>query len=589
MSWRFLPTDHSVMRPFHRVLGIAALGAVAFFTFVNSASAFSNWVEVSMAFHKDDARLVWPRTATTATGDKVTFSQPQVDQWSDGILYAKVATKVQLANATSPVEGTVTLRARATINQADRTVTLRDITAPALRFPADENQIEALRDIATTSLQRTPVTIAFDDLIASMLPQAFPTPTSTIISNKSPRIIFQDSLIANATDLNDSPVECIQSDGALKFDPIVLNQLDGASNTSSLLFRDHEGTYYLLVSGRWLTADSLNHSAWEFLESAQLPTAFSAIPESSRWAEALASVPNTTANRIALLCASLPSERTLSRTTTISIEWQGEPQFIATDSPNLFCAINANVLVLKLGNDLYCNTLDAWFTAPNPSGPWTLCVKIPPAIASLQIKSPLFHCRFVQVAESTPTTVTFRSTSATRSEYVNNGLVVYGSGFPIPSEMAGIKALPTPTYSQGIWWNPWLLGFSTESCISIPNAEQVATEALVPNAAEENHFIGLDGRVYAHRGDLWFRNTSDGQWVELTEQRSTLRVLRSDDAARQAAITTRREFSRWIAKQESLRSKSVDGCGRILSMDGVRPSSDGFRCAIPAGKIEPSK
>ena len=579
MNWLSLPIKFFLARLFRRNFGIPAPHLIMFFLFAQSTFAFAI----------DDLRLAWPRTATSATGDTVTFSQPQVDEWRDGMLYAKVATRVQLANASSSVEGTVSLRARTTINHGDRTVTLRDITVPALRFPADENQIKALQNAATGLLKIAPITVAFDDLVASMQTQAFPTSASTIISNDPPRVVFRDSLIANIGGLSDSSVETIQSDGALKFDPIVANQLEGAANTSSLLFRDREGTYYLLVSGRWLTADSVDSAAWTFLDPAQLPPAFASIPESSRWAEALASVPNTPANNIALLATSFPSERTLPRSTTISVEWQGEPQFIATDLPTLFCATNSNALVLKLEKNFYCNSLDAWFAASNPSGPWSVCVKIPRAIASLQIKSPLFEYRFIQVAESTPKTVTFRSTSGARSEFVHDGVVVYGTGFAIPAEIAGIKAFSSASYGRGMWWNPWMLGFSGDSCISIPLAEKVATEALVPNPAQENHFVGLDGRVYAHRGDLWFRNTSDGQWVELTEQRSTLRVLKSDFAARQAAIKNRRGFLEWIAKQDALRLKSVDGCGRVLSMDGARPSTNGYRCEISAEKTEPAK
>ena len=579
MNWLSLPINFFLARLFRRACRIAAPCLFLVSLFAQSTFAFAI----------DDLRLAWPRTATSATGDRVTFSQPQVDEWRDGMLYAKVAAQVQLANASSPVEGTVSLRARTTINHGDRTVTLREITVPALRFPADENQIKALQNAATGSLKNAAITVAFDDLVASMQTQAFSTPSSTIISNDPPRIIFQDSLVAKVVAFSDSSLEIIQSDGALKFDPIVANQLEGAANTSSLLFRDREGTYYLLVSGRWLTADSVDSAAWTFLEPAQLPPAFASIPESSRWAEALASVPNTPANRIALLAASLPSERTLPRSTTISVQWQGEPQFIATDTTDLFCATNANALVLKLGKDFYCNTLDAWFIAANPNGPWLICVKIPRAIASLQIKSPLFEYRFVQVAESTPKTVTFRSISGARSEFVHDGVVVFGTGFAIPVEMAGIQAFSSPSYGRGMWWNPWMLGFSGDSCISIPLAENNAAETLVPNPAQENHFVGLDGRVYAHRGDLWFRNTSEGQWVELTEQRSTLRVLKSDFEARQAAIKNRRGFFEWMAKQDALRLKSVDGCGRVLSMDGARPSTNGYRCEISAEKTEPAK
>ena len=55
------------------------------------------------------------------------------------------------------------------------------------------------------------------------------------------------------------------------------------------------------------------------------------------------------------------------------------------------------------------------------------------------------------------------------------------------------------------------------------------------------------------------------------------------------SVKNRRGFLEWVAKQDALRSKSIDGCGRVLSMDGERPSSSGFRCAISAEKTETVK
>ena len=99
------------------------------------AIAISNSALNAAAPLLDETRLAWPRTGVTATGERVTFSQPQVDEWSGGIINAKFATQVQLTQASPVVQGTVNVRARTSINRGNRTVTLRSITVPALRFP----------------------------------------------------------------------------------------------------------------------------------------------------------------------------------------------------------------------------------------------------------------------------------------------------------------------------------------------------------------------------------------------------------------------------------------------------------------------
>ncbi len=574
MSWSFQQTNSSVANYFPRSHVIAAILAIA----------ISNSALNAAAPLLDETRLAWPRTGVTATGERVTFSQPQVDEWSGGIINAKFATQVQLTQASPVVQGTVNVRARTSINRGNRTVTLRSITVPALRFPTDENQIKALRDAVTTALQNTPITVGFDDLAASMPAPSFPTPTSTTISDTPPRIGFRESLVTDAIAELDPSIEIIQSDGALKFAPIIADHLDGATNSSSLLFRDHDGTYYALISGRWLTADALDSSSWTFLAPSHLPTAFASIPESSQWAEALASVPNTPASRLSLLAATIPTQRILPRSAQIAVEWRGDPNFLVTDAPDLSCATNANALVLHIGGAYYCCLDAAWFTASTPQGPWSLCTKTPPHLATLSPESPIFPLRFVEVLETSPTKVTSLAAFESSGGVTHDGVEVYGTGFAIPQALIRAGSLPAPTYGFGMWWNPWTLSWTGnnvagKNCAGMLIDANSTPESLTPNPAEENHFVGLDGRVYANRGDSWFRSTPSGTWTELTEKRSTLRVLRSDLAARQAAIATRHKFFEWIAKQADLKLKSTDGCDRISSMDSVRPSTAGYRCA----------
>jgi len=550
----------------------------------------------------------WPRTVTTPKGDRVAFSQPQVDDWNDGTIHAKIATEIQLAKQDKPCHGTINIYAHTTIDRDDRVVTLQEILIPALRFPVEANAIDPLRSAATWALQSARLEIGFDDLVVSMREQAFPAGDAIKLCDVPPKIIFRDSLAASPPDISDQFSEVVATDGPPKFATIVPNQLEGIENSQSLLFRDAEGIFFLLVSGRWLSADSLDSASWTswtswtFVQPALLPAAFAAIAESSRWAEALASVPNTPASRIAVLANSLASERTLPRNATMAVRWQGDPNFIEVDDSGLSCATNTDSVVLKIAASYYCLSGGAWFGATAPLGPWNLCATLPESIASIAIESPLFFVRFVTISGTTAQTITYRSTSGSRCAFMANGLVVYGTGYPVAVEFAKIESLPTPTYGSAMWWNPWTLdwckGFGGVNSASQPAQPpslkpdspslKPDSPSLKPDLSRENNFIGLDGRVYAHRDGKWWRNQSSGEWIEWTEKRSTLRVLATDLAARQAAIATATTFENWKRKQAAIQSGSHNAFNRCAVMDSLRPSTAHYQLSAGATHTEPS-
>ncbi len=137
-----------------------------------------------------------------------------------------------------------------------------------------------------------------------------------------------------------------------------------------------------------------------------------------------------------------------------------------------------------------------------------------------------------------------------------------------------------------IWWNPW--DGSWWSGAESAQARRARTTAVasgapsnfVFDAASENLFVGLDGRVYALRGEHWFRSTPEGGWAELTEHRSTARVLEDFERARAAALARRTAFEKWRTAQNARDlSEPTTASKERLSMKEAHPSTTGMRHA----------
>ncbi len=231
--------------------------------------------------------LDWPRAATVASGHRVTLSQPQATQWNEGILDAKIAVAVTPPGA-KEIVGTISVRARTTIDRPSATIVLREFTMPALRFGADEATTVACRTAVESALASGPIVARFDDLLALLPAHGFP---------EAPREPGPPSSTPTIPSFADS-----------KFEVVVPGALEGAPDARGLLFHSIGGDHYLFVGGRWLSTASLAAPNWQWIDSGALPVSFAQIPENSRFADALVGVIGTVANRRALLAQALPAE-----------------------------------------------------------------------------------------------------------------------------------------------------------------------------------------------------------------------------------------------------------------------------------------
>jgi len=261
------------------------------------------------------------------------------------------------------------------------------------------------------------------------------------------------------------PAELLMTDGAPNFQPIRGTELQYAANSDNqLFFYAPERQAYLLLSGRWFKAGSLD-GPWTYVAPKDLPDDFDDIPRGSPQAVVLASVPGTPEAEMAMVANSVPTTATVNRDTTLQVAYDGEPQFKPIEGTSMLYAINAPLPVIRSGENYYAVDKGVWFTAASPNGPWQVAAEVPEEIYTIPPGSPVYYATFVRVYDADTNSVDVGYTPGYTGAYEDDGTTVYGTGYDYPSWTTtttyygwgytwGYGYLYSPWY--GWWtWRPW--------------------------------------------------------------------------------------------------------------------------------------
>jgi hypothetical protein len=226
------------------------------------------------------------------------------------------------------------------------------------------------------------------------------------------------------------PAELIQSYGTPVLGTIPGTSLSYLKNSDNDLFRDEDDSkLYLLVSGRWFTADT-KEGPWSLIKSEDLPEDFRKIPDSSPKANVLASISGTEEAEDAVLESYIPQTATLKREKAdLKIEYDGKPVFEPVKSTSLEYAVNTSSSVIKNGAKYYACADGAWFVSDSPDGPWSVCVNVPDEIYKIPPDNPNYNTTFVHVYDYDDNYVNVGYTAGYLGSFVLNGCLVFGTGF----------------------------------------------------------------------------------------------------------------------------------------------------------------
>ncbi|HTJ25139.1 MAG TPA: hypothetical protein VMA36_03150 [Candidatus Limnocylindria bacterium] len=274
------------------------------------------------------------------------------------------------------------------------------------------------------------------------------------------------------------PAELIAIDGTPKLAPLPPTQLKYVENTQTDLF-SYQPTkeWYVLLSGRWFRAASLN-GPWTYAGNA-LPADFKKIPPNSPRGRVLVSVPGTPVAQYVGASTQVPEIATVDpKTATITIAYgPGAPQFAVIEGTSLQYAVNTPDSVIKVNDAEYfaCRS-GVWFIASSPTGPWSVAHYVPPVIYTIPPSSPLYSVTFVRIynadgtVQTAPPATPEPNTAAEEAAaaavlvgftagylggYWYDGAWMYGTGWYYPGWYYGGAYYPyATTWTGGSYYNP---------------------------------------------------------------------------------------------------------------------------------------
>ena len=263
-----------------------------------------------------------------------------------------------------------------------------------------------------------------------------------------------------------TPTALIVFDGQPDYVPIDGTSLLYARNTSADVFQDIEnGQTYILLTGRWFTASSLN-GPWAYVPGKNLPSDFAKIPNTSEKENVKASVPGTVQAQEAVIENGIPQTATVSDTLTPKPpEYDGAPKIEPITGTSLSYVVNSASPVIVVGSDQYYMLQNGvWFVAQAANGPWKVARSVPEPIYAIPPSSPLYYVTYVRVYGTGPGVVYVGYTAGYYSVYTYDGVVVYGTGYTYTPWVGTVYYGQPVTYGVGasVTYTPytgWAMAF----------------------------------------------------------------------------------------------------------------------------------
>jgi hypothetical protein len=315
----------------------------------------------------------------------------------------------------------------------DRDPIMAPISGTGLTYAVNTNW-NVIKDGSTYYLLATDHWLAAADIHGPWKPVKAPASFSALPSDQNwsdARAHLDASVLSVAAMpkvfVSTSPADMVLVSGSPKFAAISGTHLQYVTNTANDLFLyGPTKTWYVLLSGRWYAAASLN-GPWTFATQS-LPADFANIPINGPKGGVLVSVPNTKAAQYAGASAAIPQIATVDPSNVqFSADYSGDPQFKPIEGTPLQYAVNSPNDIIKVSDSSYyaCQA-GIWFTATAANGPWSVATWVPTVIYTIPPSSPLYHDTFVYVYSETGQQLT---TPAPASTTTTNVYVGYTGGY----------------------------------------------------------------------------------------------------------------------------------------------------------------
>ena len=300
-----------------------------------------------------DEESAWPREIKT---DKalVVLYQPQVDSLVRDELSARAAVSVTLAGKEEPIFGAAWIEAHILTDLDTRTVTLREVRVPRVRFTeaSDEHQQE-LVDLLTAEIPLWNIEISLDRLSAMLEIAERETRASEGFDDTPPKILFRQE-----------PTVLVTIDGEPKLRDLEKTGLEHVVNTAFLIvqYPKSKGPFYLYGgNGNWYEAGAVK-GPWKSTKN--VPKEIRKLePEDEEIDdEEAAEGPDT------------PPAIVVATVATEILVTEGEPEYTPIGDGELLVVSNTESDILReiATQRIFVLLSGRWFAASSAEGPWEM-------------------------------------------------------------------------------------------------------------------------------------------------------------------------------------------------------------------------
>ena len=272
------------------------------------------------------------------------------------------------------------------------------------------------------------------------------------------------SVLVPAVVVSTRAAEVLVTDGAAAWKSMPPSGLSYVANTSANIFRlDESGSCFVLVSGRWFTGPGLS-GPWTYAPANTLPTAFLMIPADSPKENVLASIPGTAQAQEAAIAntipqmARVPLSEAFPSPTLVGAAPRWTPVSGTIGNGKVEVVANCATPVFRTDSYTYwAIEKGVWFTAPSFEGPWKVATWVAPILYTIPPSSPYYYVTFVRVYDAGPDYVSVGYTPGYFGAYVQDGVIVYGTGYWYSAYCVdGWVPVPmTYGYGASMTYNPW--------------------------------------------------------------------------------------------------------------------------------------
>ncbi len=272
------------------------------------------------------------------------------------------------------------------------------------------------------------------------------------------------------------PAELVRLLGDPLFMLMPGDKLQVVANTESdLLFHPKSLKYYLLISGRWFTADKID-GPWG-ANFGNLPPEFAQIPADHVKGHMLSCVPGTPQANEAVARANLRQRATIKKRVRADVRMKGkDPQTAPIEGTTARLVTNSEDDVIGFAGAYYAWADGMWFMSENGKTKYKPVDALPEGMLPLPTSCGLLHVNTTKPLGILENTVSTETTAAAQGVFIHRGAPVFGTGFRRRGLMRNKNWYPCArSFGENRWYDPVSGTFRPRSVLYQDNGSAKAT------------------------------------------------------------------------------------------------------------------